>query len=88
MLTLEQLRNPSDEELARFDLAAVDLAYALGLPGPVEIKAESCGVDAEPFEDFGGKFGSVSAIHTIHTNRPGVPFVSDNGVVLDGQRIS
>ena len=33
MLSLEQLRDPSEEDLAHFDVAEVDLACAVGLPG-------------------------------------------------------
>jgi len=42
MLTLEQPRNPSDEELTRFDLAAVDLACAVGLPGAERLDIPTC----------------------------------------------
>jgi len=42
MLTLEQLRNPSDAELSRFDLAAVDLACAIGLPGAERLDVPAC----------------------------------------------
>lgn len=42
VLTLERLRNPADEELARFDLAAVDLACAVGLPGSERTDASAC----------------------------------------------
>ena len=42
MLTLERLRNPSDEELARFDPAAVDLACAVGLPGSERLDIPAC----------------------------------------------
>ena len=59
----------------------------LGLAGAIEIVVESRGVDVKPLEDFGGKLGNVCAIHTIPTNRPGIPFVSDNGVVLGGSSI-
>jgi hypothetical protein len=37
VLTLEWLRNPTDAECAGFDLAAVDLACAVGLPGSERI---------------------------------------------------
>ena len=42
MLTLERLRNPSDEDLARFDLAEVDLACAAGLPGSERLDIPAC----------------------------------------------
>lgn len=42
MLTMEQLRNPTEKDLARFDLAEVDLACAVGLPGSERLDAPSC----------------------------------------------
>jgi len=42
MLNLEQLRSPSDQELDRFDLAAIDLACADGLPGADCLDVGSC----------------------------------------------
>ena len=42
MLTLERLRNPSNEELAHFDLAAVDLACAVGLTGSEGLNIPAC----------------------------------------------
>ena len=42
MLTLERLRNPTDEECAGFDLAAVDLACAAGLPGSDRLDVPAC----------------------------------------------
>jgi len=37
VLTLEQLRDPSDAEVARFDVAEVDLICAVGLPGSTRL---------------------------------------------------
>jgi hypothetical protein len=42
VLTLERLRNPTDEECAGFDLAAVDLACAVGLPGSERLDIPAC----------------------------------------------
>lgn len=42
MLTLEQLRNPTDAECAGFDLATVDLACAVDLPGSERIDVPAC----------------------------------------------
>ena len=42
MLTLEQLRNPTDAECDRFDLAALDLACAVGLPGSERLDIPAC----------------------------------------------
>lgn len=42
MLTLKRLRDPSDEECAGFDLAEVDLACAVGLPGSERLDAPAC----------------------------------------------
>ena len=42
MLTLEQLRDPSDEEASRFDLAEVDLTLATGLPGAERLDIRAC----------------------------------------------
>lgn len=42
MLTLNGLRNPSNDELIQFDLAAVDLACAVGIPGSEEIDIPAC----------------------------------------------
>lgn len=42
MLSLEQLSNPSDEELARFDVAEVDLSLAVGLPGSEKLDIPAC----------------------------------------------
>lgn len=42
MLTLEQLRDPSDEELLGYDLAAIDLACAIGLPGSARVDIPAC----------------------------------------------
>lgn len=42
MLTLEQLRNPSDEEAARFNLAEVDLVLAADLCGPERPDIAAC----------------------------------------------
>ena len=42
MLTLERLRNPTEDELISFDLAAVDLACAVGLPGSESLDIPLC----------------------------------------------
>jgi hypothetical protein len=42
VLTLERLRNPTDAECAGFDLAAIDLACAVGLPGSQQIDIPAC----------------------------------------------
>ncbi len=42
MLTLDQLRNPSEDDLARFDVAEVDLACAMGLPGSERLDIPAC----------------------------------------------
>ena len=42
MLSLEQLREPSEEDSARFDLAEVDLACAVGLPGSERLDIPAC----------------------------------------------
>jgi len=42
VLTLEHLRNPLDAELSRFDLAAIDLACAVGLPGSERLDIPAC----------------------------------------------
>jgi hypothetical protein len=42
VLTLERLRNPTDAECAGFDLAAVDLACAVGLPGSERLDIPAC----------------------------------------------
>jgi hypothetical protein len=42
VLTMERLRNPTDAECARFDLAAVDLACAVGLPGSERLDVPAC----------------------------------------------
>ena len=42
MLTLERLRNPTDAECAGFDLAAIDLACAVGLPGSERLDIPAC----------------------------------------------
>ena len=42
MLSLEQLRNPSDAEIAGFDLAEVDLSLAVGLPGAERLAVAAC----------------------------------------------
>jgi hypothetical protein len=42
VLTLERLRNPTDVECAGFDLAAVDLACATGLPGSERLDIPAC----------------------------------------------
>ena len=41
-LTLERLRNPTDSECAGFDLAAIDLACAVGLPGSERLDIPAC----------------------------------------------
>jgi hypothetical protein len=42
VLTLERLRNPADAECAGFDLAAVDLVCAAGLPGSEQLDIPAC----------------------------------------------
>jgi len=42
VLTLERLRNPTDEDLARFDLAEVDLVCATDLPGSERLDIPAC----------------------------------------------
>jgi hypothetical protein len=42
VLTLERLRNPTDAECTGFDLAAVDLACAVGLPGSEQLDIPAC----------------------------------------------
>jgi hypothetical protein len=42
VLTLERLRNPTDAECAGLDLAAVDLACAVGLPGSEQLDIPAC----------------------------------------------
>ena len=42
MLTLERLRNPTDVECAEFDIAAIDLACAVGLPGSERLDIPAC----------------------------------------------
>jgi hypothetical protein len=42
VLTLERLRDPTDAECAGFDLAAVDLACAVGLPGSERLEITAC----------------------------------------------
>ncbi len=42
MLTLEMLRNPMDSECDAFDIAAVDLALAVGLQGSERLNIQSC----------------------------------------------
>jgi hypothetical protein len=42
VLTLERLRNPSEEDLSRVDVAAVDLACAVGLPGSEQLDVPGC----------------------------------------------
>jgi hypothetical protein len=39
---LDTLKNASDEQLARFDIAEVNLACATGLPGSESLRRESC----------------------------------------------
>ena len=40
--TLERLRNPTDEDLVRFDLAEVDLVCAVGLSGSERLDIRAC----------------------------------------------
>lgn len=42
MLSLEHLRDPSDANLVRFDVAEVDLACAVGLPGAERLDIPAC----------------------------------------------
>jgi Transglutaminase-like superfamily len=42
VLNLERLRNPTDAECAGFDLAAIDLACAVGLPGSERLDIPAC----------------------------------------------
>ena len=42
VLTLERLRNPTDAECAGFDLAALDLACAVDLPGSEQLDIPAC----------------------------------------------
>lgn len=42
MLSLERLRDPSDFDLARFDVAEVDFACAVGLPGAERLDIAAC----------------------------------------------
>jgi hypothetical protein len=42
VLTLDRLRNPTDEECAEFDLAAVDLACAMDLSGSERLNISAC----------------------------------------------
>ena len=42
MLTLDRLRNPTDEECAGFAPEEVDLACAAGLPGSEQLDIPAC----------------------------------------------
>ena len=42
MLSLERLRNPSDTDLAYFDVAEIDLTCAVGLPGAEKLHIPAC----------------------------------------------
>src|SRR5450759_3049791 len=42
MLSLDRLRNPSDDDLCHIDLAVVDLTCAAGLPGSESLDTRQC----------------------------------------------
>ena len=55
---------------------AAEVDAAPGVLGLVaEVVAEQLGVIPEPIEDFGGQFGGVGLVHTIHTNKAPGRFV-------------
>ena len=56
MLSLEELRNPCEEALACFDLAEVDLACAVGLPGSERLDIPACLAWIDEAADWGRRY--------------------------------
>jgi hypothetical protein len=60
LLTLDDLRDPTDAECARFDVAEVDLACAAGLPGSESLDCAAC-------LDFVDRAAAWARLHTDAT---------------------
>jgi hypothetical protein len=73
---VQEFRGPGDPSRHGLDALALAVleqaAKRDAAPGVLdlvpEVVAEQLGVIAKPIEDFGGQFGGVGLVHTLHTN--------------------